>query len=335
MVYRNYYARRGAQSIWRQPGSAWNTRRAGYGYRPGHAWNTQRFGYAHRPGAYGWQARQHYGSWPGYRPAGVPAGRYGLHYGSPHYPQHHGNWPWRSGYRYSPLAGAYAQQPGYAPPPQAQGAPPPEAAAPPQWIAWLQSCLSQAVGTWVPQNGTMGKATRHAIRKFQKQQQLPPTGMLDAATINALQAACSGQAQGAAPAPPPPPAAPAGDDVAAASAAAAGAGGPAPDAAPPDAGAPPPDGAAPPDGSGVAPSGASGELFLRRSRRRQHHRGRRRWGSGFNFNPAPPQPPDGNDDGDDDGELFWGEGGHFRHGGWGGGMNNRPFENDRSFRRRW
>jgi hypothetical protein len=83
-----------------------------------------------------------------------------------------------------------------------------------QWAAGIQACLAQVVGPWVPQNGIVGPQTRRAVQIFQKQQQMPVTGMLDAATVAALQSACSGQApapQGPAPdagTPPPPPAGP-------------------------------------------------------------------------------------------------------------------------------
>ena len=74
-------------------------------------------------------------------------------------------------------------------------------------IQWAQSCLAQSVDPSVPQDGLMGPQTRQAIRTFQMQQQMPPTGILDGNTVAALQAACSGQ-QGAQPpvdqAPPPP-----------------------------------------------------------------------------------------------------------------------------------
>jgi peptidoglycan hydrolase-like protein with peptidoglycan-binding domain len=325
MVYPNYYARRlTAQAGWHRPG-----------YPQAGAW---RQGYGARPGAYGWQAGRQFGARPGYLGARNFAGRYQPRYGVGAQPRWHwlrhigqgfrgqglrqgGYWPQSSGY-----AGAAAS---YAPQDSGASAPPAQSLGP-QWVSWAQSCLAQAVGSWVPQNGIMGKATRHAISKFQKQQQLPATGMLDAATINALQAACGGQAAAAAgpaapppPPPPPPPApaapsAPAGDDVAAATAAASGSGGPPPDGAPPDAGGPPPD----------APSG---ELYLGRTRRH-----RRRWGSGFNFQqPQPQQPPDS----DDDSEFFMGGRGRFR--GWGGGTGYQQPDEDgdgnsnRWQRRRW
>jgi len=58
-------------------------------------------------------------------------------------------------------------------------------------IYWAQSCLAEALGSNVPQNGILDPGTRQAIQQFQSQQQLPPTGFLDDATIGALQAACN------------------------------------------------------------------------------------------------------------------------------------------------
>lgn len=83
-----------------------------------------------------------------------------------------------------------------------------------QWAAGIQACLAQVVGPWVPQNGIIGPQTRRAVQMFQGQQQMPATGILDGATVAALQSACSGQApspQGppadaGAPPPPAPPA---------------------------------------------------------------------------------------------------------------------------------
>jgi outer membrane protein OmpA-like peptidoglycan-associated protein len=60
-------------------------------------------------------------------------------------------------------------------------------------VAWAQGCLAQLLGSEVPQDGIMGPDTRQAVMQFQMQQQLPPTGMLDDNTVQALQAACSGQ----------------------------------------------------------------------------------------------------------------------------------------------
>jgi peptidoglycan hydrolase-like protein with peptidoglycan-binding domain len=328
MVYRNYYARRFGTQGWRRPGVGWGARRGVYAGRPG----------------FRWQGLRGFGYRPGYR-AGLFGGRSWPRYGSA-FSRFRQAWPGRygKGYGYGqPGYGAVASPAYGGAEPQSGGAP--QGALPPSWVAWAQSCLAQAVGPWVPQNGVMGKATRHAIRKFQKQQHLPPTGMLDGATISALQAACGGQGgQASAPAPaqgPPVPTAPAGDDVAAATAAAAG--GAPPDAgAAPDAGggaAPPPDGApdggAPPDASGGAqPDGPSGELYMRRFGRRRR-RFRRRWGSGFNFQPQQPQQPDSDDSGDD-GEIFFGGG---RRGRWGGlqsqGDDGGDDGGNRWSRRRW
>ena len=92
-----------------------------------------------------------------------------------------------------------------------------------QLVAWAQSCLG------VPQTGFMDFATRQAVRAFQAQQQLAPTGTLNDTTVSTLQATCGGASQ-----PPGPPAGPPG-----AMGAAPGGPpdvGPPPDAGPPDAG---------------------------------------------------------------------------------------------------
>jgi hypothetical protein len=60
-------------------------------------------------------------------------------------------------------------------------------------VMTAQACLAQLGGN-VPQDGFMGPATRQAIQAFQAQAQLPPTGMLDDATMAALGAACSAPA---------------------------------------------------------------------------------------------------------------------------------------------
>jgi peptidoglycan hydrolase-like protein with peptidoglycan-binding domain len=64
----------------------------------------------------------------------------------------------------------------------------------PEVVSWAQACLAQVVGPWVPQNGIMGPATQRAVRMFQMQSQLPPTGILDENTLSSLQAACSAEA---------------------------------------------------------------------------------------------------------------------------------------------
>jgi peptidoglycan hydrolase-like protein with peptidoglycan-binding domain len=66
----------------------------------------------------------------------------------------------------------------------------------PEMVTWAQSCLSQIIGDWVPQDGRLDHKTRRAIRMFQMQQQLPATGDLDEQTYSALQQACSGQSGG-------------------------------------------------------------------------------------------------------------------------------------------
>jgi len=68
-------------------------------------------------------------------------------------------------------------------------------------LPWAQSCLSQLLGPDAVQDVHQG------IQQFQTQQQLPATGVLDQATVTALQAACSGagaQAGGPPSAPPTP-----------------------------------------------------------------------------------------------------------------------------------
>jgi peptidoglycan hydrolase-like protein with peptidoglycan-binding domain len=76
------------------------------------------------------------------------------------------------------------------------------------WAAGIQACLAQLVGPWVPQNGIVGPLTRRAVQMFQGQQQLPVTGLLDNATVTALQSACSGEPAGPPATPPPAIAAP-------------------------------------------------------------------------------------------------------------------------------
>jgi peptidoglycan hydrolase-like protein with peptidoglycan-binding domain len=135
------------------------------------------------------------------------------------------------------------------------------APVPSQWILWVQSCLAQLVGPWVPQTGTIGPETRQAIQSFQTQRQLPATGLLDNDTVNALQTACRSSAAAGPPStgtvpagpPPPPPAA-----------------GPAPSGPPPDAG-PPPE-SAPPSGEfeiniGEMPGEAEQEFLVSASTR--------------------------------------------------------------------
>jgi len=288
MFYRPYYgagrigygARRLALgSLWRRPGTLFG-RGTGYGYRRG--LSPYRTGYrgfygatyrGRRPGALSYYSRyrQH---WPlGYRGRFAAYGRAPAYYGG-------------------------AQVYGAGAPPQAGPPAPPSLA--PQWVLWAQACLAQIVGSWVPQTGQIGKATRKAIGIFQSQQQLPATGLLDAATVNALQQACSGQAAAALPMAPP-----AGDDVAAATAAAAAS---APTGGADAAGAAPDGGAAldaagAPDASAGAPpadGATAGEFEGWRGRRRR--RLGRLWGGGSRYQ------SDDNDDSGDPGSGQWGGG---------------------------
>jgi len=94
--------------------------------------------------------------------------------GGPHYHPHNRRFLWhRRGRRWQKLDQS------------AQAAPDPQ-------VQTAQQCLAQSDPS-VPQDGIMGPRTKHAIRAFQKQHQLPPTGMLDGATMSALQATCGGQ----------------------------------------------------------------------------------------------------------------------------------------------
>lgn len=270
MNNQNWYGarRRYLGSLWRSPGSAWGG---------------QRFGYGHRPGVYSANYGYHGGHWPNYSASHFRQGRY---------------WPSARFRRLSPGFGA-----GYS---QSAGGPGAGASSP--WIGWAQRCLAQAVGSWVPQSGTMGHGTRKAIRMFQSRQQLPVTGILDQTTIQALQAACAAPQANApmmrAPMPPPPD----GDDAAAASAAASS-------AAPPDAGA---DGAPPPDTGDAAPpaDAPAGEFQVNKKKHKWHHkRGAHRWRRHFRRYSSYGQPPspsaypqdsddDSQDDGDDDSQEF-------------------------------
>jgi Putative peptidoglycan binding domain len=80
----------------------------------------------------------------------------------------------------------------------------PPAPSPDPQVASAQQCLAQVIDPSVPQDGILGPQTRQALRTFQTQHQLPPTGWLDADTSNALQAACSAEQDQPAPPPMPP-----------------------------------------------------------------------------------------------------------------------------------
>ena len=112
---------------------------------------------------YGYGSPHHYGQYGGYRGWGRAGQRRGWRGGS------------RGGPRWSWMGADSLTSP---------------------MISWAQSCLAQILGPWVQQDGTMGLSTRHAIQQFQSQQQLPVSGVLDSNTVEALQAACSGQQAG-------------------------------------------------------------------------------------------------------------------------------------------
>jgi peptidoglycan hydrolase-like protein with peptidoglycan-binding domain len=115
---------------------------------------------------------------------------------------------------------------------------PPAPIVPDPQVTWAQGCLAQSVDPAVPQDGLLGPQTRQAIRTFQTQQQMPPTGILDANTVTALQAACNPQQAAQPPAGPPP-------------------------------GPPPDQGAPPPGGGGGAGAGGGGGGGGRRGRQQQ------------------------------------------------------------------
>jgi peptidoglycan hydrolase-like protein with peptidoglycan-binding domain len=204
------------------PGS---TRGSQQGVRSG-SWN--RGGQMNRAGQMNPAGSSNRGGWPGYAQS---AGQGGRRWGARR------RWGWL-------YPGAYGFDP------SGSGT---DGGSSDQAVGQAQACLAQ-LGFQAPQTGSLGPATRRAIRMFQNAQGMPPSGLLDPQTNAALQKACSGPGGGpppgagpAATAPPPPPPAAAPDA------------GP-PDAGPPDAG--PPEGAAPPDAppdTGV-PDAPSSEL---------------------------------------------------------------------------
>ena len=233
----------------------------------------------HRPGYRGRIFR------PGFRVGGVlrpgyrvgrfyrPGYRYGgIYRPSVHRPGYRFGGSYRPGFRTAPFARRwpwfYRGAPGalIAPVAPAEGAPGS------QWIAMAQSCLAKILGPAVPQSGVMDGRTRRAVRIFQEKNQLPPTGLLDDATLKALQSACLAPGAGAPepapagepPAPPadagppppePPPAEPATPDAAA------------PPAEPPADGQPPAAADSAPPAGDAPPAGSEGELFF------EHHEG--------------------------------------------------------------
>jgi hypothetical protein len=72
-----------------------------------------------------------------------------------------------------------------------------EGGVPSQTVMWAQACLSQLLGTELPQDGFFGPDTQQAIASFQAQHNLPPGGTLDDNTVSALQATCAREQEGA------------------------------------------------------------------------------------------------------------------------------------------
>ena len=146
-------------------------------------------------GGRGWGG---YGGWGDWRdwPGRRDYGQYGspYYFGSPitgnsgYYPSawrrtgYWQRWPWLQGVSgFAPVVSGFA--------PSTVDA----AASDPQMVAWVQACLAQVVGAWVPQDGSLGPATQRAVQIFQTQMQLPPSGALDDKTLTALQQACQPQ----------------------------------------------------------------------------------------------------------------------------------------------
>jgi len=100
--------------------------------------------------------------------AHVHTGGRGRGYRGQHSFDRRGGWPWWSG------SSGYADD-----------------TVDPQLVSWIQACLAESVGSWVPQTGRLGPATRRAIRMFQSQQNLPANGVPDSDTIAALQKLCA------------------------------------------------------------------------------------------------------------------------------------------------
>ena len=56
----------------------------------------------------------------------------------------------------------------------------------PDYVGWVQGSLNQIMGLRLAVDGTMGPATRSAIRSFQRQNGFPATGVVGPATERAL-----------------------------------------------------------------------------------------------------------------------------------------------------
>lgn len=68
----------------------------------------------------------------------------------------------------------------------------PEPAAGSEYVRWVQSCLNRILGLQLPVTGIMGTETRSALRSFQRQQGLRPSGIVGPDTEETLKAACGG-----------------------------------------------------------------------------------------------------------------------------------------------
>ena len=204
-------------SLWRPGWGSWGGRGWGGWGGWGRGGNWGRWGDWSRGGGPGWRRWGAYGT-----PSGYWSSRY-YQPGAPYFgaltPGTRGYYPYgsrhRTGYSPWPWLAQGGYQAGYAAAPSIGVAPSiAEPAAPlepqviqePQTVAWVQACLAQLVGPWVPQDGNLGPATQRAIQMFQTQTQLPPSGSLDDNTLIALQQACqtaAAAASSAAPSGPP------------------------------------------------------------------------------------------------------------------------------------
>ena len=248
---------------------AYRAYRYGTGYRYGSAYRpAYRYGYgrSYVGRRYPIGARYPYAG-RDYARAGRywPSRRY---YGATRYaPAAYRRWPWL----YRRAVGGY-QAPFYAPPAAPVPAAPvpvdvPQAGGGPSGspvILLVQGCLRRLFGPGAtPSDGVLGPETRRALRAFQRQNGLPPSGDIDNPTVRALQGACLGGA--AAAAPPPEPAAGPPPDAGAAPPAEPPPGEPSAGGEPPAyAGAAPPEGAASPGGGDAPPADAQGEIAFGR-----------------------------------------------------------------------
>ncbi len=64
-------------------------------------------------------------------------------------------------------------------------------------VRWAQNALNQIMGLNLPSNGVMDRATRSAVRSFQRSNSLPASGIVGPDTAEALRAAFGGYSAGA------------------------------------------------------------------------------------------------------------------------------------------